>query len=502
MDRRKFSIVIFMILMVIQILTLGCGKKGKKKVKNEKVIDKTLIITIPNGGDLFATLEEHNYTNLDVIRNILSERVVATAVQQDIQVEIMAVDDSLKIEKCKINAFNGYFEINAVKSDTILYKVHAKKSILKGDSIFKVLGDFGMKTKNIGYYAWKMGEFVDATSIDIGDIMTVDYSVDTLNVKKFEKFSYQPDKTTIHEFYILGPRKLKYNMIELPFELKRRFLIGELTKEHASLDGAMATFGVIPYIRQQVNNAMQAQISFSTDARVGDKFEIFIEEKYVNGEQQPRGKVLYAQYSGRRVGKKTAYRFTDKAEASAFNGMYTYNGKRLVSNAVRTPLDRMHISSPFGYRIHPILGRKIFHHGIDLRGTRGTKVYAVSSGKVIKARDGHGGYGKEVRIKHSNGMITQYAHLSRISVRYGKRVHKGQIIGAVGSTGRSTGPHLHFGVKKNGRWVNPKTNLRMIGANKLKGNRLNLFRKEIQAYKNEMKELSTKPAVQDSLKAS
>ena len=166
--------------------------------------------------------------------------------------------------------------------------------------------------------------------------------------------------------------------------------------------------------------------------------------------------------------------------------MYTTKGKRLVTDAVRTPLDRMHITSAFGYRIHPITGKRTKHHGIDYRGRTGTNIYAVTDGTVIKAKDGGGGYGKEVRIRHANGMISQYAHMSRINTRYGRRVKKGQIIGKVGTTGNSTGPHLHFGVMKNGRWVNPKTNLKMVGANQLKDKRLKLFKQQLKEYNAEM----------------
>ena len=167
--------------------------------------------------------------------------------------------------------------------------------------------------------------------------------------------------------------------------------------------------------------------------------------------------------------------------------MYTTSANRLVTDAVRTPLDRMGITSPFGYRIHPVYGVRKLHKGIDLRGNRGTTVYAVTSGTVIKAKNNGNGYGNEILIRHDNGMITQYAHLSKISTRYGSNVKKGQAIGKVGSTGISTGNHLHFGVKKNGKWVNPVTNLKMVGANSLTGERLKTFKRQMKEMDMEMK---------------
>lgn len=119
------------------------------------------------------------------------------------------------------------------------------------------------------------------------------------------------------------------------------------------------------------------------------------------------------------------------------------------------PLRHVRITSKFTYRRwHPILKRYRPHHGTDFGARRGTPLLAVYSGKVSFAGR-MGGYGKVVKIKHPRGYESLYAHQSRIKVRRGQYVKKGQIIGYVGSTGRSTGPHLHFGLKRNGRWVNP-----------------------------------------------
>jgi murein DD-endopeptidase MepM/ murein hydrolase activator NlpD len=127
------------------------------------------------------------------------------------------------------------------------------------------------------------------------------------------------------------------------------------------------------------------------------------------------------------------------------------------------PLRKVRVTSSFSRRrYHPILKRYRPHHGTDFGARRGTPLLAVNAGKVIYS--GYmGGYGKVVKIKHSGGYVSLYAHQSRIRVKRGSHVKKGQVIGHVGSTGRSTGPHLHFGLKKNGRWVNPMRVLRKGG---------------------------------------
>jgi len=476
---KSRSIINILIVILVSFTFLGCSKD--EVIEDQYKIEN---FQIKQGENPFQVLLVNGYKNILDFQEIIGERLLEKAMEDSVYISVRATKDSLEILDLSFDAYNAKYKI--VSADSTKFSVLVEKPIMKGGSIYQVLTDVGMPAKSVGYYAWKLGEYIDATSIDVGDIMTIDFSVDSLNVKKFEKFSYRPDKTSIHEFYILGPRELEYNKITLPYELRRRVVKGILTKNNSTLDAALDSLGVIPYIRQQVNNAMQSQIAFSTDARVGDMFEVYIEEKFVDGEMQPRGKVLYAKYSGRRAGTKYAYRYEDSAESSAFSGMYTKKGKRLVSNAVRTPLDIMHISSPFGYRIHPISGRRKLHTGIDLRGRTGTPVYAVSSGIVIKAYNNGNGFGKAIRIRHDNGMITQYAHLNSIKTRKGRRVRKGQLIGTVGNTGYSTGPHLHFGVMKNGKWVNPKTNLRMVGANQLKGDKLRKFQEQISSYTNEI----------------
>lgn len=112
------------------------------------------------------------------------------------------------------------------------------------------------------------------------------------------------------------------------------------------------------------------------------------------------------------------------------------------------------ITSGFGYRRHPILGRSRLHAGVDIGAGHGAAVYAASEGEVFFA-SWRGGYGRCIILLHGGGMSTLYGHLSRIDVSAGQRVRRGQRIGAVGSTGLSSGPHLHFEVRRNGTPISP-----------------------------------------------
>ena len=120
------------------------------------------------------------------------------------------------------------------------------------------------------------------------------------------------------------------------------------------------------------------------------------------------------------------------------------------------PAGKDMISSGFGYRRDPFTRRGAMHKGLDFKGAIGTPIRAASDGRVSFV-GWKGGYGKTVEITHGNGLMTRYAHMSRFDAKVGQRVAAGDSIGAIGNTGRSTGPHLHFEVRINNRAVNPRT---------------------------------------------
>jgi murein DD-endopeptidase MepM/ murein hydrolase activator NlpD len=195
-------------------------------------------------------------------------------------------------------------------------------------------------------------------------------------------------------------------------------------------------------------------IDFSSDTRRGDSFVMILDKIYTeNGELVGYGKLHAGQYDGSYVKLKRGFFVDHPVEKK--KGFYSDSGQQMKKFMLRAPLDSLRVSSRFGFRMHPTIKKRKKHNGIDYRAPTGTPVWAVADGKVVSAGR-KGAAGKMISIDHGEGVKSYYMHLSRILVKKGQRVSQRKLIGRVGSTGRSTGPHLHFGLKHKGRWTNPK----------------------------------------------
>lgn len=194
-------------------------------------------------------------------------------------------------------------------------------------------------------------------------------------------------------------------------------------------------------------------IDFAQDIRPGDQFEVIYEQKVVNGKTVGTGNILSARFTNR--GKTfTAVRYTNKQGTSNY---YTADGNSMRKAFIRTPVDFARISSRFSAgRKHPILNKIRAHKGVDYAAPRGTPIKATGDGKVLLAGR-RGGYGNTIIIQHGNTYRTLYGHMQGFAkgVKTGGSVKQGQVIGYIGTTGLSTGPHLHYEFQVNGVHVDP-----------------------------------------------
>ncbi len=216
-------------------------------------------------------------------------------------------------------------------------------------------------------------------------------------------------------------------------------------------------------------------VDFQRELQPGDRFEVLYEALFEDdGSLAKTDGVLYASLtlSGHRL---DMYNFTPH---EGHTGFFDSKGQSVRKTLMRTPIDGARLSSGFGMRKHPVLGYSRLHKGTDFAAPRGTPIYAAGDG-VVELAGRNGAYGNYLRIRHNSTYKTAYAHMKRIAkgMRRGKRVRQGQIIGYVGSTGRSTGPHLHYEVLRGGRQVNP-LKIRLPSGEKLKAAELESFERE------------------------
>lgn len=262
-------------------------------------------------------------------------------------------------------------------------------------------------------------------------------------------------------------------------------LEAELSEELASGGGVINSSlyqtgvdsGVPPAILGTLINAYSYDVDFQREIKPGDKFNVVFETlKNDSGETAGYGDVLYATLTLGDVEKKI-YHFTRE---NGEEGFYDEKGHSVRKALLRTPINGARLSSGFGMRRHPILGYGRMHKGVDFAAPRGTPVFAAGDG-VVEYAARKGSYGNYVRLRHNNQYATAYAHLKGFSkaARRGNRVKQGDVIGYVGSTGASTGPHLHYEVLSAGRQVNPK-NVKFPTGHTLSGQELAAFQESIK----------------------
>ncbi|MFA6341931.1 MAG: M23 family metallopeptidase, partial [Fibrobacteraceae bacterium] len=211
-----------------------------------------------------------------------------------------------------------------------------------------------------------------------------------------------------------------------------------------------------------------------------------LEEDFYQDSIWINGFVRYAEFDGHIVGHHEAFRYEDPDPKSTFNAFYTESGEALIFDGLRYPLDRLHITSSFGSRIHPITGKRTMHNGVDYGSPKGSPVYAVAAGTVVTS-----GYdefsGNKIAVRHADRFTSWYLHLSARGVSVGAKVNARQMIGRVGSTGRSTGPHLHFGFTNSaGVWINPLSKT-MIATPKLEGERFARLKMQAKKIREELR---------------
>jgi len=204
-----------------------------------------------------------------------------------------------------------------------------------------------------------------------------------------------------------------------------------------------------------------------------DRFDIIIEHRRAATGETETGDLIYAGLDRARAKDLQLLKWNLNGSVQWFDG----GGGGKSTGLFQRPVPGA-VTSAFGSRFHPILGYTRMHKGVDFHAAYGTAILAASDGRVERA-GWAGGYGRQVMIKHASGFETSYSHMSRLTVRPGQFVRQGQVIGAVGTTGLSTGPHLHYELHRNGIAINPAA-IRYTSQAKLSGQELASFRASLR----------------------
>lgn len=216
-----------------------------------------------------------------------------------------------------------------------------------------------------------------------------------------------------------------------------------------SLFWSLRAAGVGPETARQYLMAIATRAGPAFVPAPNDRFELVVDHRLAGTGESEVGPILYAALDRSTGPDIRLVRWTIDGQTGLFE---PGKAEQQVEGLLR-PLSGT-VSSPYGVRVHPILRFARFHRGVDFRATWGTPVVAAADGAVVTA-GWQGGYGRQVRLAHQGGLETSYSHLSEVATTPGQPVRTGEIIGYVGSSGFSTGPHLHYEVSRHGRPLDP-----------------------------------------------
>jgi murein DD-endopeptidase MepM/ murein hydrolase activator NlpD len=343
-------------------------------------------------------------------------------------------------------------------------------NIEKGDSITSVMKYIGMPYTEYKPAITSLKTLFNPSDLKIGNEITIQYSqID----EELELLSLTIRTDKIIRYVVTKNEDRTYNAQIAKNALKRKLVraSGKITN---SLFQSGRQIGIPAQILMQIINVYSYDIDFQRDIKTGDKIEVMFEQFYTEEDSFVRnGKILYSTLETN--GEK--YKIYYYRNTAGIDDYYTKDGKTVRKSLLRTPINGARISSGYGLRKHPILGYNKKHKGVDFSAPRGTPIMAAGDG-IIDYIGRKGSYGNYIRVKHNGEFKTAYAHLHgfKKGIKKGSRVKQGQIIGYLGSTGRSTGPHLHYEVLKNNTQVNP-SKLKLPNQTELAETDFKLFQK-------------------------
>ena len=345
------------------------------------------------------------------------------------------------------------------------YKKYDHK-IKSGETFDKILKNYSIDKKEINSIKEKLLKKVNINKLNTNQKIQI--ILDQTN-NKIKEFIFQISKT--EKIYLSKNNEdEKFNQKILTIKLDKKIIYKENIILQ-SLYKAASDLNIPPNTIIELARIYGFQVDFQRDIRKEDKFQIMY-EVYLDENKKiiETGKILYANL--KLSGQDNSLYYFDKEN---IEGHYDKNGKSVQKALMKTPINGARLSSSYGMRKHPIDGFNKMHKGTDFAAPKGTPIMASGNG-IIKKAGWCGGGGNCVKIRHNSTYETVYAHMFKFArgIKKDVRIKQGQIIGYVGSTGKSTGPHLHYEVIINGKKVNSQK-LKLPSGKILKGEDRRLF---------------------------
>jgi len=351
---------------------------------------------------------------------------------------------------CKSNA---PAEADAEEQHNIIYGIIAddyrieRGEVQSGETLGKILARYGVSAQTV--------DRLDRTSRDIFPLRQIrperEYAAfiheDSLNTPHLDYLVYERSVTDYVVFGFHGD-SVSVSLGEKPTRIERRRREAVI---ESSLWGAIMEADLPYALAAQMEDIYQWTVDFF-GIQKGDNFTVIYDERFVDTISVGIGRIWGARFTH---GGKEYYAIPFKQNGKT--EYWEYDGGSLRKQMLKAPLKYSRISSRFSNaRLHPVYKVYRPHHGVDYAAPKGTPVHAVADG-VVTFKGWGGGGGNTLKIKHANNMMTGYLHLSGFAkgIRQGSHVQQGQLIGYVGSTGTSTGPHLDYRVWRNGKPIDP-----------------------------------------------
>ena len=347
---------------------------------------------------------------------------------------------------------NIYFQksINKIFNNLTPRYKNIDHKISSGETFDKILKNYSIPSEEI--VKIKKNLNLDYNLNDLKTNLEIKITIDQSNNKKITSFLFPLSRTKkIQLTRNLNKDIFEKKIIITNLNKKIVFKEGKITQ---SLYKTAIDLNVQPNVIIEFARIYGFQVDFQRDIRKNDNFQIMYEVfEDDDGKIFETGNIIFADL--KLSGKNNALYYFEKKGSE---GHYDENGKSVEKALMKTPINGARLSSAFGMRKHPIDGYNKMHRGTDFAAPMGTPIMASGSGVIIRAR-WCGGGGNCIKIKHNSTYETIYAHMKNFArgIKEGLRVKQGQIIGYVGSTGKSTGPHLHYEVVKNGKKINSQT---------------------------------------------